>query len=256
MNNFNSRVGGAVVVGGTGAIGSEIAKLLAERGSDVAFTYHRNKLSADDITNYVVSKGRRALARTPTLRDSQDVAAFISEVGEELGGVHTLVYASSPHADQMYLSELPPARLEAHLMDDVLGFFNMAQASLPNLRRARGSIIAITTVGTKSFPVKDGVSAGPKGAVESLIRGLAAEEGRFGVRANSVGPGILEDGVGARLIDSGQFGDKGQKMALMRTPLGRFGRAIEIAQAACFLASDEAGFITGQKLDVDGGYSL
>ena len=141
-------------------------------------------------------------------------------------------------------------------MDDVLGFFNMAQASLPNLRRARGSIIAITTVGTKSFPVKDGVSAGPKGAVESLIRGLAAEEGRFGVRANSVGPGILEDGVGARLIDSGQFGDKGQKMALMRTPLGRFGRAIEIAQAACFLASDEAGFITGQKLDVDGGYSL
>ena len=253
---FSQKAGAAVVAGGTGAIGSAITEMLAQRGSDVAFTYRSNSVIAERLIDEIQSHGRRGLARAVNLRDPMDVTAFIGEVEAQFGGVHTVIYASSPHADQMYLSQLPSTKLADHLMDDVLGFFNLCQACLPALRRQKGSIVAITTVGTKSFPVKDGISAGPKGAVEALIRGLAAEEGRFGVRANSVGPGILKDGVGAKLIASGQFSDRGQEAALSRTPLGRFGRAEEVAEVACFLASDAASFITGQKLDVDGGYSL
>jgi NAD(P)-dependent dehydrogenase (short-subunit alcohol dehydrogenase family) len=104
--------------------------------------------------------------------------------------------------------------------------------------------------------VRDGLSSAPKGAVEALVRGLAAEEGRYGVRVNAVGPGMLTDGMAARLIDSGDLSEDALAVARRNIPLRRFGTATDIAEAVCFLASDRAGFISGQKLDVDGGYGV
>jgi NAD(P)-dependent dehydrogenase (short-subunit alcohol dehydrogenase family) len=103
--------------------------------------------------------------------------------------------------------------------------------------------------------VRDGLSAGPKGAIEALVRSIAAEEGRFGVRANSVGPGMLTSGMAERLISSGELDERSLDVARANIPLHRFGDATDIAEAVYFLASDRAGFISGQKLNVDGGYS-
>ncbi|MFE3703166.1 SDR family oxidoreductase, partial [Nocardia tengchongensis] len=104
--------------------------------------------------------------------------------------------------------------------------------------------------------VRDGLSIAPKGAVEALVRGIAAEEGRFGVRANSVGPGMTTDGMADRLIKSGDLDSQALEVTKNNIPLRRFGDAQDIAEAVCFLASDRADFISGQKLDVDGGYGV
>ncbi len=104
--------------------------------------------------------------------------------------------------------------------------------------------------------MRDGLSAGTKGAVEQLVRGFAAEEGRYGVRFNAVGPGMLTDGMAERLISSAELDQDALDVTMSRIPLKRFGSAADIAEAVCFLASDAAGFISGQKLNVDGGYTV
>lgn len=88
------------------------------------------------------------------------------------------------------------------------------------------------------------------------MRAIAFEEGRFGVRANSVGPGIMADGMTEQLVETGDFTADVMEATRAMIPMRVLGTAADVAAAVCFLASDEAGYITGQKLDVDGGYAL
>ncbi len=246
----------ALVTGGTGGLGSAIVRQLAAEGYLLALTYRSNAVAADALVQELTAAKVPVRAWRLDLTDAAACAAVVTEADEQLGGIGVLVHAAGPHIPMVHLSRVAPATYAAALRDEALAFFTIAHASLPALRRTQGNVVAVTTAATARYPVRDGLSAGTKGAVEQLVRAFAAEEGRFGVRFNCVGPGMLTDGMAARLIDSGELDERVLEITRANIPLGRFGSATDIAEAVCFLAGPRAGFITGQKLDVDGGYTV
>ena len=256
MNDFAGRSGAALVTGGTGGIGAAICRMLGARGSDVFFTFRSNAVAAAELEQELRSLGVRAVSMPADLVDENMAALAVSRTVEEFGGIHTLVHAAGPHVNQLHLSRVEPAMYRAQIEGEAVAFFNVAQPTLAHLRAVGGNIVAVTTAATRRYPVRDGLSSGTKGAVEAVVRAIAAEEGRFGIRANCVGPGMLTDGMAARLMASGDLDDAALEVTMRNIPLRKFGDAVDIAEAVCFLASDRADFISGQMLDVDGAYGV
>jgi NAD(P)-dependent dehydrogenase (short-subunit alcohol dehydrogenase family) len=248
--------GVAIVVGGSGGIGSVICQTLAAYGSDIALTYFSNQGKAQAVANAVGALGRRALARQVKPLDKLSVEAFVGEVATQFGKIHTVVYAAGPHVYMKFISRVEPELFQQYLNIDAMSFLHLAQATLPHLRKSSGSIVAVHTAGLKRWPKRDVLSVGPKAAVEALVQGIAREEGRFGIRANSIGVGFIHSGMYHKLVADGEYDDSYQEAAKASRALNRDGSAQDVAQAVAFLASSRANYITGQCLNVDGGFSV
>ena len=183
------------------------------------------------------------------------VQRAVGESIDRFGFLHSVIYAAGPPIEYRYIHEISGREWARVINADVNGCFNVVEATLPHLRKLKsGSFLAVITAAVDRAPPRDILSAAPKAAIEMLIKGIAREEGRNGIRANCVGPGYIEAGLGISTVHAHtqDFVDK----MIRAIPLKRAGRAEDVADVAVFLLSDKARYVTGVSIPVAGGLQL
>ena len=242
----------AVVAGGSGGIGSAISKALARDGFDVALTYRTDAEAADRAAASVEAQGRLASVHQLDLTDADTTARFI----QAQDSIDALIYAAGPPIPMGYAATITSNNFSEQMHRDATASFNLLIPAVDKLRSSHGSIVAVVTTAVRRYAPRDLLSTAPKAAVEQIVRALAHEEGKFGVRANCVGVGVIDTGMWKTIVANGEYDERALEAARRNTPLRRFGTAQEAAEAVAFLASPRSSFITGQTLCVDGGFSL
>jgi NAD(P)-dependent dehydrogenase (short-subunit alcohol dehydrogenase family) len=242
-----------VVFAGTGALGSAICRRLAASWGTVAFTCfgqtQRAEALAGDLSSSCGSKWVRA-----DVRKEVDVLAALDMADDThpLGGV---IFAAGADIEQPFVSQIDQRTWDDVVDLELKGFMRVVRLALPALRRTRGVLVSVGSFATHRFPPGDAISAVPKAGMEVLTRAVAREEGRYGIRANTVAPGIIDDGLG-KAVQEKTFTREIWEEQRRRVPLRRFGAAAEVADAVDFLTSDRASYITGQTIMVDGGLHI
>ncbi|WP_342640030.1 SDR family NAD(P)-dependent oxidoreductase [Rhodoligotrophos ferricapiens] len=246
--------GAALVVGGSGGIGRAVCLALAAEGCDVAFTYRSNKAAAGELVEALEAQGLRARSVALDLTDREAVRAAVDEVARDFGRLHTVVLAHGADISMTYVAAIDDAEWDRTVAGDLTGAFNVIKAVIPHMRGQGGAFVAMSSAGLMRHPPKDILSLVPKAGIEAMMRGIAREEGRYGIRANSLALGVIDAGLFHRLEE--RLTPDFVEAMKRNTSLRRFGTAEEAADAAVFLASSRSAFITGQSIALDGGYSV
>jgi 3-oxoacyl-[acyl-carrier protein] reductase len=244
MFNLSGQI--ALVTGGSQGIGRAVALTLAEAGADVA-VMARTPDKCEAVAEEVRSKGRRALAVPGDLASADDIKAAVEKASAGLGAITTLVNNAAITRDGLML------RMKRNDWDEVIntnltGVFLMTQAVLPIMTKARkGRIINLTSVVAQSGNVGQVNYISAKSGIIGLTKAVAREYASRNITVNAIAPGFIETPMTAAL------GETARNAMLEQIPLKRPGTDFDVAYAVAFLASDEAGYVTGQVINVNGG---
>jgi NAD(P)-dependent dehydrogenase (short-subunit alcohol dehydrogenase family) len=255
MIDLNFKKGCVLIVGGSGGIGSLCAQEFANSDAKVAITYYKNKKAAVDLANKINSDVKIYQLDNSDYKSVEDT---FKKVINDYGSINTLVNAAGFDIPQKFISEIDADLWRGVIDADINGFFNLIKSGLPYLRESHGSIVYISSAGLFKYPPGDILSVAPKATIEHVLKGIAKEEGKNGVRANSIALGVIDTGIFHRLREENNtFFDDAWHEAVMNTlAIKRFGFPKEVADTAVFLASSKGGYITGHCIPVDGGYHL
>jgi 3-oxoacyl-[acyl-carrier protein] reductase len=239
----------ALVTGGAGGIGEAISRRLAKDGFGVVVNYQGSEERARDIVASLTSEGMRAAAIRADVSTAEGVEHLLAQVRRTFGDIGVLVNNASPRIVPKALAETRWDDIQRHLDVQLKGAFLLTQACAKDMaERGAGRVINITSQVTEGTPSVQWTGyAVAKAALAMLSRNLAAELGPRGVTVNCVAPGMTETGL------IGDIAEKQQMMIARQTPLRRLARPDDVAAAVAWLASDDARFVTGHTLDVNGG---
>lgn len=236
-------------------MGSAICRQLLDEWDAVFFTYHSNRDAALTLQSKLSALGKvECCAMDITNADTITVA--LDAAVNAFERIDAVVFASGVAIEQPFVINTRAEQWAEVIAVELTGFTRLVSQVLPLFRKqGGGNLVSVVSFAPYHFPPGDALSAVPKAGIEVLCRAIAKEEGRYGVRANSVAPGIINAGLGEAfqhtLYTPEIWADQKKRVALKR-----FGEGDEVANAVCFLASERSSYITGQTIIVDGGMSL
>jgi 3-oxoacyl-[acyl-carrier protein] reductase len=237
----------AVVTGGSRGIGRAIALRLAAQGADVAFSYRGNEAAARETASAIEDLGRRALPVQGDVTQPESADALVKSALEAFGKIDILVNNAGITRDDLLMRMSVEAFREV-LETNLFGAFYATKAvTRPMLKAKAGRIVNITSVSGQAGQMGQANYSAAKAGLIGLTKATARELASRGITCNAVAPGFVLTELTKDLPEALQA------EIIARTPLGRFGTTEEIANAVAFLVSDDAAFITGQVLAVDGG---
>lgn len=236
----------ALITGASGGIGSAIAKALAAQGAEVALSGTR--VEALEATASEIS-GTTHLVPC-NLSDAEQVAALIGQATEAMGGLDILVNNAGITKDNLFM-RMKDEEWQQVIDVNLTAAFKLSRNALRGMMKARwGRIIGITSIVGVTGNPGQGNYAASKAALIGMSKSLAQEVGGRGITVNTIAPGFIASAMTAEL------NDKQKETILAKIPSGRLGTSDEIAAAAVYLASDEAAYVTGQTMHVNGGMAM
>ena len=240
----------AVVTGGSRGIGRAIALKMADYGADVAVLYAGNSQAAEETCNAARAFGVRAVCYQCNVADAEEVEKTAAQILEQFGGVDILVNNAGITRDALVL-KMGIEAFDAVISTNLRGAFLMIKQFYPHMmRKRRGRIINIASVsGLMGNPGQANYAAAKAGMI-GMTKTVAKELAARNVTCNAIAPGFIETDM------TGALSDVIREEAVKNIPLKRMGKPEEIAALAAFLASDAAGYITGEVIRVDGGLAM
>jgi 3-oxoacyl-[acyl-carrier protein] reductase len=239
----------AVVTGASKGIGAQIAKTLAAAGASVVVNYASSKDGAEKVVAAIVKAGGKAIAVQGDVAKAADVKRLFAETNKAYQGLDILVNNAGVFKFAPLEAETEES-FHTHFNTNVLGTILTTKEALGYFGPKGGSVINLSSVVAANPVPTSIVYSATKGAVDTITRGLALELAPRKIRVNSIAPGGTEtEGTHAM----GMVGSDFEKQMVAGTPLGRLGQPDDIAKVALFLASDDSGWMTGEKLTASGG---